>query len=131
MMMICSATAVSDANPHPWPPVSGKINNIGRYAIFQQTPQQHRDMIKRITATGCSLWAYTHAQEYNNINNHTPEEWASWWSAVDEAVAAGLLEVVNVETLYRRSGGTIKRIGGSLLLEWPQPDGSVRTITVG
>ena len=131
MFMICAATPVSDANPHPWPPLPEKLLNIGRYAIFQQTPEQHRDMIKRITATGCSLWAYTHAQEYNNINNHTPKEWASWWAAVDDAVAAGLLEVVNVETLFRRSGGTIKRTAGSITLEWPQPDGSVRRVTVG
>lgn len=131
MFMICAATPTSDANPHPWPPLPEKVLNIGRYAIFQQTAQQHRDMIKRITACGCSLWAYTHAQEYNNINNHTPEEWASWWAAVDEAVADGLLEVVNVETLFRRSGGTIKRTAGSVTLEWPQPDGSVRRVTVG
>jgi hypothetical protein len=73
-----------------------------------------------------TIW-YLHGIHPTASGDTTPTMWAYWLSKIDEAVAAGWLEVTTMSNLFRRMGGRFISAQGRRAIQWTDQTGTLRT----
>ncbi len=121
-MFYAVATADSDAGVTTSPPLL--LKDVPRVGLHSRTRDELELYFTELTRLNSLAIHYTHYISDDFDVNMDVEKWRLYLRLLDENIAAGNLEVVTMETIFRRNGGRFVNAAGSQYWEYNDVEGN-------
>lgn len=115
-MFYAIATADGDAANLTDPPY--RLQDVARIAIHNRTETELNNFFAALDKFKPLTVHYTHYISDDFAVNMAPARWEQYLSLVDSRIAAGTLELITMETVFRRAGGTFENGAGGGYWRW-------------